>query len=152
MEITRQADYAVRAVLHVARLPNGTRAPTSTIAQEQGIPLPFLAKIISQLAVAGIVDAMRGASGGVRLARSPGDITMLDVIQVIDGPVALNRCVVGADSCPYSPSCPMHEVWCDVQAELVQRLSKTTFAELAARAGVLSRQRAAQPATAPQTA
>lgn len=140
MEITRQADYAVRAVLHVARLADGTRAPTSAIAQEQGIPLPFLAKIISQLAVAGIVDAMRGASGGVRLARSPSDITMLDVIQVIDGPVALNRCVNGTDACPYTPSCPMHEVWCDAQADLVKRLSSTSFADLAARAEVLERQ------------
>ena len=75
MEITRQADYAVRAVLHVSRLPEGQRAPTSIIAEKQNIPLPFLAKIISQLAVAGLVDAMRGASGGVCLARPATEIT-----------------------------------------------------------------------------
>lgn len=144
MEITRQADYAVRAVLHVARLPEGTRAPTSAIAQEQGIPLPFLAKIISQLAVAGIVDAMRGASGGVRLARKPEDVSMLEVIQVIDGPVALNRCVAGTDGCTLSPSCPVHEVWCEAQAELVARLSATKLSDLIARAQQLEAERSAQ--------
>ena len=148
MEITRQADYAVRAVLHVARLSNGARAPTSAIAQEQGIPLPFLAKIISQLAVAGIVDAMRGASGGVRLARSPEDVTMLEVIQVIDGPVALNRCVAGTDGCNRVSTCPVHEVWCEAQNELVARLAATTFAELAERAEQLEKGRAAEHASA----
>jgi Rrf2 family protein len=131
MEITRQADYAVRAVLHVARLPDGKRAPTSAIAREQDIPLPFLAKIISQLAVAGIVDAMRGASGGVRLARPAEDVTLLDVIQVIDGPVALNRCVSNGDSCPREDFCPIHDVWVEVQEDLIAKLSARTFAELA---------------------
>jgi Rrf2 family protein len=140
MEITRQADYAVRAVLHVARLPEGERAPTSEIANEQGVPLPFLAKIISQLAVAGIVDAMRGASGGVRLARSPEEITMLDVIQVIDGPVALNQCVNGGNVCPWEAICPTREVWCEAQTELVKRLGSATFSRLAMRAEELERQ------------
>ncbi len=134
MEITRQADYAIRAVLHVARLPEGKREPTSIIAKEQEIPLPFLAKIISQLAVAGIVDAMRGASGGVRLARAAEDISLLDVIQVIDGPVALNRCVAGGEGCIREGYCPIHEIWVEVQDELIRRLRVTDFATLAVRA------------------
>ena len=83
MQITRQADYAVRAVLHLAR--NGeTRTATSTIAEEQKIPPSFLAKIISQLSIAGLLHTSRGARGGVTLAREPGDITLLEVIEAIE--------------------------------------------------------------------
>ncbi|MBN1287765.1 MAG: Rrf2 family transcriptional regulator [Anaerolineae bacterium] len=144
MEITRQADYAVRAVLHVACLPEGRREPTSVIAKTQDIPLPFLAKIISQLAVAGIVDAMRGASGGVRLARSPSEISLLDVIQVIDGPVALNRCVAGGDGCGRETICPLSDVWVEVQEELIHRLESTTFDVLATRANEMAESQTAQ--------
>ena len=86
MQITRQADYAVRAVLYLAGLNNGRRAPTSEIAREQRIPPSFLAKIVSQLSVAGVVQTSRGARGGVSLARPSRDISLLEVIEAIDGP------------------------------------------------------------------
>lgn len=137
MEITRQADYAVRAVLHVARLVDGERLATSVIAEEENIPLPFLAKIISQLSVKGIVDAMRGASGGVRLARPPEEISLLEVVEAIDGEIALNRCVLNADACPSTSTCPIREVWCEVQKDLVSRLRNTNFAMLLERQAAL---------------
>src|SRR5678815_3687178 len=93
MQITRQADYAVRAVLHLARMGNNDRAATSTIAKEQNIPPSFLAKIISQLSIAGLLHTSRGARGGVTLARDPKDITLLEVVEAIDGPIQLNECV-----------------------------------------------------------
>jgi len=79
MQITRQADYAVRAVVHLSGLENGGRAPTSKIAAEQNIPPSFLAKIVSQLSVAGVVQTSRGARGGVSLARDAADISLLEV-------------------------------------------------------------------------
>jgi Rrf2 family protein len=127
MQITRQADYAVRAVLHVAQLEDGERLATSVIAEEENIPLPFLAKIVSQLSVKGILDAMRGASGGVRLARPARDISLLEVIEAIDGEISLNRCVLNEDACPTTAECPVHEVWCEAQHELVARLRNTKF-------------------------
>ncbi len=130
MEITRQADYAMRAVLHVAGLGEGERSPTSLIAAEQDVPLPFLAKIISQLAVKGIVDAMRGASGGVRLARPAEDISLLEVVEAIDGPLTLNRCVLSPSSCKFSGTCPMHEIWLEVREDLVAKLSSVSIADL----------------------
>lgn len=130
MQITRQADYAVRAVLHVAGLTDGERLATSVIAEKEDIPLPFLAKIVSQLSVKGILDAMRGASGGVRLARTPANISLLEVIEAIDGEISLNRCVLNADSCPTSSACPVREVWCEAQNSLVQQLQDTSFAHL----------------------
>ncbi len=140
MQITRQADYAVRAVLHVAQLGEDERLATSVIAEEENIPLPFLAKIVSQLSVKGILDAMRGASGGVRLARNPENISLLEVIEAIDGEISLNRCVLNADACPTSVTCPVREVWCDVQRDLVLRLKNTSFAQLLQRQEELQRQ------------
>ena len=81
MQITRQADYAVRAVLYLARLGGNERAATSTVAEEQHIPPSFLAKIISQLSIAGLLHTSRGARGGVTLARDAKDITLLEVIE-----------------------------------------------------------------------
>jgi len=118
MQITRQADYAVRAVLYLASLSNGGRAPTSQIAREQQIPPSFLAKIVSQLSVAGVVQTSRGARGGVSLARPSSDITLLEVIEAIDGPITLNECVIDPSTCPFGDSCPVNEIWCEAQAKL----------------------------------
>lgn len=133
MQITRQADYAVRAVLYLARMGNTERAATSTIAEEQHIPPSFLAKIISQLSIAGLLHTSRGARGGVTLAREPKDITLLEVIEAIDGPIQLNECVEEDGSCPFEDDCPLRPVWTDAQEELVKRLKGTDFAQLMAR-------------------
>jgi Rrf2 family protein len=129
MQITRQADYAVRAVLHLAR--NGDqRTATSFIAEEQKIPPSFLAKIISQLSIAGLLHTSRGARGGVTLAREPKDITLLEVIEAIDGPIQLNECVGNRGACTFDQNCPLRPVWCDAQEELVGRLKNTNFANM----------------------
>jgi Rrf2 family protein len=127
MQITRQADYAVRAVLYLAQLGPEQRAATSQIAQEEQIPPSFLAKIVSQLSVAGLLQTSRGARGGVSLARSPEQISLLEVVEAIDGPIMLNECVGANGVCVFGDSCPMRPVWCEAQAELVERLRATTF-------------------------
>jgi Rrf2 family protein len=132
MQITRQADYAVRAVLYLARLGQEERAATSLIAQEQHIPPSFLAKIISQLSIAGLLHTSRGARGGVTLARSPGEITLLEVVEAIDGPIMLNECVGDTGSCAFDEDCPLKPVWCDAQNELVTRLRNTNFLQMIA--------------------
>ena len=130
MQITRQADYAVRAVLYLANLGTSERAATSTVAEEQRIPPSFLAKIISQLSIAGLLHTSRGARGGVTLAREPEDISLLEVVEAIDGPIQLNECVAEDSQCSFDDSCPLRSVWSDAQNELVARLKKTTFAQL----------------------
>jgi len=130
MQITRQADYAVRAVLHLARVGNNERSATSMIAKEQNIPPSFLAKIISQLSIAGLLHTSRGARGGVTLAREPGDITLLEVVEAIDGPIQLNECVGNNGACTFEGNCPIKPVWCDAQDELVGRLKNTNFAQM----------------------
>lgn len=131
MQITRQADYAVRAVLHLARLGD-QRAATSAVAREQNIPPSFLAKIISQLSIAGLVHTSRGARGGVTLARVPNEISLLEVVEAIDGPILLNECVDGDGSCFFDQDCPLKPIWCAAQNDLVTRLRATNFGQLLA--------------------
>lgn len=137
LEITRQADYALRAVVEIARCPEGERIATATVAERQHIPLPFLAKIISQLVVRGILEATRGASGGVRLARDPDSISMCDVIEAIDGPVLINACARDPHNCDFSSSCPLCEVFVSAQQNLVNHLTSVKMSELVARSEAL---------------
>ena len=131
MQITRQADYAVRAVLYLAR-KGDQRIATSSIAEEQHIPPSFLAKIISQLSIAGLLHTSRGARGGVTLARDPKDVTLLEVVEAIDGPIQLNECVENASACSFTHACPMRPIWCEAQEDLVTRLKNTNFADMLA--------------------
>ena len=132
MQITRQADYAVRAVLYLAR--NGDqRKATSMIAEKQRIPPSFLAKIVSQLSIAGLLHTSRGARGGVSLARAPQEITLLEVIEAIDGPMQLNECVGDSGACSFDDDCPLRPVWCDAQEQLVNKLKGTNFADMIAK-------------------
>jgi Rrf2 family protein len=138
MQITRQADYALRAMLYLARMEQNQRAATSQIAKEMEIPPSFLAKIISQLSIAGLIHTSRGARGGVSLARKPKAISLLDVVEAIDGPITLNECTQDPGICSFGDSCPLHEVWCETQAELVRKLRASTFDTLLEREALKS--------------
>lgn len=126
MQITRQADYAIRAILYLSQLGPDEKASTSQIAEEKDIPLSFLAKIIAQLSVAGLLQTMRGARGGVTLARPAKDINLLEVVEAIDGPIQINECVNDSYQCSQH-GCPMRGIWQDTQADLVKRLKNSTF-------------------------
>lgn len=128
MQITRQADYALRAIYYLSKMDPNKRAATSQIAQEQRIPPSFLAKIISQLSIAGLIHTSRGARGGVSLARPPSEISILEVVEAIDGPIMLNECTTSPDACPFGEECPIRPLWCQAQEELVERLRVTSFA------------------------
>lgn len=126
MQITRQADYAVRAIHYLAGMENGDRATTKNIAEAQDIPPSFLAKIIAQLTVVGLLETTRGVRGGVSLARDPHEISLLEVVEAIDGPVMVNACVQDHYNCSIE-DCPVRTIWCEVQTELIQRLKNAKF-------------------------
>lgn len=128
MQITRQADYALRAVLYLAQIEPNQRAATGKIAEQQLIPPSFLAKIISQLSVAGLISTSRGARGGVALARPPEEISVLEVVEAIDGPIMLNECTTNASACQFGDDCVLRPLWCETRADLVDKLGKATFA------------------------
>jgi Rrf2 family protein len=133
MQITRQADYAIRAVRYLAGQEPNQRSATSTVAKEMKIPPSFLAKIISQLSIAGLLHTSRGARGGVTLAREPADISMLDVVEAIDGPILLNECVGDPANCDFSEECMAHPIWKEVQETLVKRLRETKFDQISSK-------------------
>ncbi len=131
MEISRRTDYGVRVILHLSGLSPDARASTQEIATRQGIPNPFLAKIISQLSLAGLVSTFRGAGGGVALARPSNQISLLDVIEALEGPIHLNRCLSQPEVCPRNGTCPVHGVLARAQSALATLLGITTFEDLA---------------------
>jgi len=130
MQITRQADYAVRAVVYLAEHDDAKPIATADIGRHQHIPLTFLAKIVPHLSAAGIVHTLRGAHGGVSLGRPAAEISLLDIVETIDGPMLLNECVSDASQCPLGENCTIHGVWCEAQADLIDRLGRTNMAQL----------------------
>ena len=130
MEISRRTDYGVRVIIDLAALPEDSRASTGDIAERQNIPAPFLAKIISQLSLSGLVSTYRGSGGGVSLARPASEISLLQVIEALDGPLRLNRCAIEPDACPRNGHCPVHHIWAKAQTDLTSLLGGTTFDDL----------------------
>ncbi|MFN3477698.1 MAG: RrF2 family transcriptional regulator, partial [Candidatus Methylomirabilales bacterium] len=102
MKLSRHADYALRIVLDLALRPFSR---IGDIAHRRKAPPAFLAKIVRDLVKAGLVRSLRGRKGGVALARPASRITVLQVIEAVDGPLAVNRCVPGGEGCLLSRSC-----------------------------------------------
>ncbi len=131
MQITRQGDYAIRSVLYLARQPFKKISFVAEISEEYNIPRSFLAKILQKLVKAKIVKSYRGVKGGFSLARQAREISMLDVIEAIEGKISLNVCLKDKKNCIFSRQCPVTHVWATVQARFLEVLKKTNFAELA---------------------
>ncbi len=134
MEITRQADYAVRAILELALRPAGTCVLSADLSLAQNIPAAFLAKICARLAAANICLTHRGTNGGIRLSRPAEQISLLEVVEAIDGPITLNRCARQPGECAHDRTCAIHPIWLEVCTEYRSRLARYTFAAMAAQA------------------
>ena len=131
MEISREADYAVRAVLELATHEKGVRLSSAEIAERQEIPAPFLTKILTRLASAGIVSTYRGVNGGVILSRAAGEISLLEVVEAIEGPISLNRCQRHPDLCPRECDCAIHPAWGLLRGQLRNSMDEVKFSTLA---------------------
>jgi len=130
MKLSTQADYAVRAVYELSRRESGSVLHTCDIASAQRIPPARLAKVVQDLARAGLVRTQRGQQGGVILARPPERITVRDVYEAVEGPILLCRCRQRVEPCGDDP-CDTHDFWSGVESLLVEELETTTFAALA---------------------
>jgi Rrf2 family protein len=133
VEITRQADYAVRTVLDLALHSAEERVSSEEIAQRQSIPSPFLTKIVARLAAAELVQTQRGVNGGIRLARPANEITLLQVVEAIDGSITFNRCNRRPSECARDRTCAVHPIWLELCEEFRARLSSYNFAAIADR-------------------
>jgi Rrf2 family protein len=132
MFITREADYAVRCVLFLSQ-EKGRTVSANEISQSMTVPRSFLAKILQRLSKNGIVRSIQGIAGGFELVNKPGKINVLEVIEAIQGPTAVNVCAVDEHNCDRSDACPVHPVWVELREDIEKRLKKESFAKLATR-------------------
>lgn len=131
LELSRKSDYALRAVIYLARLPQDRFGRVSEIAKAKDIPQAFLAQILPLLANRGVVKSQQGAHGGYALARPAMEISFLEVIESVEGPLRLNKCVEGHhEDCTILDSCEMLHVWSQAQSQMVGFLSSVTMASL----------------------
>ncbi len=130
MQLTRAADYAVRVMLHLAMQPVGPRASRAQLARWAEAPASFIAKILQQLVAASLLRSRAGRSGGFELARPAAEISLLQIVEAIDGPVCLNRCLPPENSCHRSAWCPAHPVWAEAQTELHRILGRASLESL----------------------
>ena len=133
MRLTKGTDYGARGVIYLAKLPPSAVVLVGEIAQAEGLPESYLAKIFQDLSKQGIIHSHRGAKGGFSLARPPAEITLREVVEAIEGPIALCRCLSPWEGCERQDDCALFPVMAQVQEELLQMLSRTTVQDLATR-------------------
>lgn len=131
MELTRKGDYAIRGIIYLASQPPNKISLLSEIAAAVDVPQTFLAKIFQQFSKTGIVKSFRGTGGGFLLASLPEEITLLQVVEAVEGPILPNRCVLKAGECERDVTCTVHPVWHQVQQKVRGILSNITLKDLA---------------------
>lgn len=131
MQVTREGDYGIRSVLYLARQSNKKVSFVNEISEEYKIPRSFLAKILQKLVRAKIVRSYRGVKGGFSLAKPARDITVLSVLEAIEGAMAVNICIADKKKCTFSKHCPTHSLWAAVQSKITDTLKKANFEDLA---------------------
>jgi Rrf2 family protein len=131
MQLTRAADYAVRVMIHLASQPDGAVVSKTVLAKATEAPESFLSKILQALARRGLIRAWRGVDGGFSLLPLGAQASLLDVVESIDGPVALNLCLTSDDACPRRPDCAVHGVWQRAQSAMLSVLREAKIAEMA---------------------
>lgn len=142
LQLTRGGEYGIRAMSYLAARPEGCVCALREVSAAQDVPESFLAKIFQNLVHAGLVVSHRGARGGFALARPAAEITLADVIEAVDGPVALNNCVGEPGGCDRMDECPIHEIWVKAQSAMMAVLGEASLSNVvpaAARGGNGSR-------------
>jgi Rrf2 family protein len=142
-QISRKMEYGARAMVFLASLPEGMTTSFREIARKMDIPEEFLAKILKTLVKAKLVKSTRGARGGYSLARPPSKISLLDVIEAIEGPVGVNLCTEKDGACTFSAACTMSAVWALGQERMLEvyrnaRLDRLAMRSLTHRSPVLA--------------
>jgi len=129
IKLTNLADYAVVLMSELAR--RDQRANASELAEETAIPVPTVSKILGAMSRAGLLASHRGLKGGFTLARPAGEISVADVIEAVDGPIALVNCIENAPGeCDYEPICNMRTHWQVINAAVKDGLQRVTLADV----------------------
>lgn len=135
MELTKRGDYAVRAVLALARTPAGKLLSVRRIAEEMSIPVRFLPQVMGDLVAAGIVEATTGRAGGYRLTRPSSAISVLDVVEAVEGDSRRRTCVLRGGPCGLDGHCDVHDLFFEAQDAMLQVLGQARLADLPVRRG-----------------
>jgi Rrf2 family protein len=130
VELTKRADYAIRAVLALAEAGPETRLSVRRIAGDRGIPARFLGEVMGDLLTAGIVDGAEGRAGGYRLARSSSRLTLLEVIEAVEGDSRRRECVLRGGPCRLNGVCDVHAVFAAAQEAMIRELREATVGGL----------------------
>jgi len=131
MQITRTTDYGIRVLTHLAMLPPGTRLTAAELAGQSHASIPFVAKILQRLVASRLVASHRGFDGGFELGREPRDVTVLDILTALEGPLCLNACLAGGQGCDDTAGCAARDMWTRAQAALAGVLAAETLERLA---------------------
>ena len=134
MQITRATDYAVRVMIHLAGLPTGSSLRQSELSKATDVSGHFLSKVLQQLVRARLIRSQRGTGGGYALAVPAMAVSLLDVVEAMEGPIRLNQCLEEGPSCERKSWCPAHQAWADAQLAVTKVLSASSIGKLAAQA------------------
>jgi Rrf2 family protein len=126
LELTKRADYAIRAVVALARTSGPERLSVRQVAADQGVPERFLTHVMGDLVRAGLVEATVGRTGGYRLARRSADISLLDVVEAVEGDSHRRTCVLRGGPCAVDGRCDVHAVFAAAQDDVIGRLRGAT--------------------------
>ena len=130
MRLSNLADYAIVTMSAAARHCGGSRVSAGELAAETGLPAPTVQKLVSRLTGAGLLRSVRGAGGGLQLARPAAAITLADIVEAVEGPIALTACLEGHD-CAHEPDCRVRPHWPVVNAALRGALAGIPLTQLA---------------------
>ncbi len=130
MKLSRECRYALIGLTTLASKPPGTLIGAAALSEEAGLPAPFMAKILQQLAKRGILASHRGTLRGYTLARPASEITVREVLEAIDGDDLFERCVFFSESCDANSPCALHHLWTPVRQQTINMFSTMTLTDL----------------------
>lgn len=128
---SKSAEYAIRAMTFLAGQPSGKLTGAREISRAEKIPVPFLWKILQNLARRRLIRSFKGVRGGYELARPAEEISLGDIAEATDGGDRVTSCVLGLPECSDENPCPLHTPWKDIRGKLTDMMEQTSLADLA---------------------
>ncbi len=132
LRISKLTDYGIILLAHFAQEADGTTLTAREMAAATELPLPVVSKMLKSLASAELLASQRGSRGGYQLARKPDAVSVAEIIEALDGPIALMECVAAPGNCEQEPHCGLRSPWQRINSAIHTTLTQVTLAELAA--------------------
>jgi len=132
MIFSSPTEYAIRGLSEMVIRGDDQRIMLDELVAGTNLPRDFMAKVFQRLVHAGLLRSAKGRGGGFSLARPPDQITMMQIVEAIEGPQTMDRCVVGLEKCTDLMPCPQHDLYKPIRQRLKDYLNTTTLADLAA--------------------